>query len=118
MTNEQYAKRLSQLYDKVLKLRSDKDYIVNQAQMDKFVELVEFFSDETKYGGGKIDDIDITPKEEHGGLTASFIVFDVFGDRIQDMCKVLAYTSAISIDATKDCRVCISMTVPNVFVKK
>lgn len=120
MTDKEYVKRLGALYDKIMKLRSDKDYVVNQPQMDRFVELVEFFAEETKkdYGDGRIESVNLVPKEENGGLTASFVLFDIFSDRVQDFSKVIGYASAVSIDSMADDRICISITVPDVFKKK
>ena len=40
MTDIEYVKRITQLYGAVLSLRKDDNYVVNQPQMDKFVEIV------------------------------------------------------------------------------
>lgn len=119
MTNEEYVRRLGILYDKVMSLRDDRDYVVNQPQMDKFVEVVEFFMDETRKQGGELEPIELSPHEEHGGLTATFILFSIRGATVQRFCSVMSACTAISIDPLVDGEhICISCTIPNVFVHK
>lgn len=114
MTDEEYVRNLGKLYNKVLSLRSNDDYIINQPQMDKLVEVLNFFIDAAKECGGKIEPMNLEPRAEHGGVTATFLVFDIHGEKIQEFCKAISYTSAMTIDATND-GICISVTVPNVF---
>lgn len=118
MTDEQYVQRLGFIYNKVLSLRKDGDYIVNQPQMDKLVAVIDFFLDAAKRLDGKLEAVDLTPKEEHGGVTATFHVFDLHGEAIQRFCDVMRGCSAIGIDTTIDGKVCIDFTIPNVFVHK
>ena len=115
LTNEEYVKRLGQLYEKVLSLRDDDNYVINQPQMDKLIEVLNFFLDAAQKCNGKVEPVKLTPRAEHGGVTATFLVFDIYGEDIQKYCKVMSYTSAITIDATED-GICMSVTVPEVFV--
>lgn len=115
MTDKEYAERLGKLYEKVLSLRDDDNYVINQPQMDKLIEVLNFFLDAAQKSNGKVEPVGLVPKAEHGGVTATFIVFDIYGEDIQRYCDVMRYTSAITIDGTDD-GICISVTVPNVFV--
>lgn len=115
MTDKEYVKRLGQLYDKILSLREDDDYVINQPQMDKLIEVLNFFLDAAQKSNGEIEPVKLNPKAEHGGVTATFIVFDIYGDDIQRYCDVMRYTSAITIDSN-DKGICISVTIPDVFV--
>lgn len=115
LTNEEYVKRLGQLYEKVLSLRDDDNYVINQPQMDKLVEVLNFFLDAAQKCNGKVEPVKLTPRAEHGGVTATFLVFDIYGEDIQKYCKVMSYTSAITIDAADE-GICMSVTVPEVFV--
>lgn len=117
MTNEEYVRKLGIMYQKILDARSDEDFIVNQPQMDKLMKIVEFFVDATMRLKGSVEKVDIAPREEHGGVTARFIIFTVRGDTVQKFCDVMRFCSAISIDSTDE-GICISCTVPNVFVHK
>lgn len=114
MTNEEYVKRLGMLYNEVMSFRKDENYIINQPQMDKLVEVLEFFIDTAAKLDGRVEPVKLVPKEEHSGVTATFIVFDVIGEAVQRFCDVMRYCSAISIDGTED-GICISCTIPNVF---
>lgn len=118
MTNEEYVRRLGILYNKVLSLRKDSDYIVNQPQMEKLVAVLEFFLDMADELEGKVEPVQLSPKEEHGGVTATFLVFDLYGDKIPRFCDVMRGCSAIGIDANTNGEVCISCTIPEVFVHK
>lgn len=115
MTNEEYVKRLGKLYDKILSLRNDDDYAINQSQMDKLIEVLNFFLDATQKCTGKVEPVNLSPRAEHGGVTATFIVFDIYGEDVQRYCDVMRHTSAITIDSTSE-GICISVTVPEVFV--
>lgn len=117
MTDSEFVTKLSKLYQVVLSLRKDEDFEVNQDQMDKLVQLYRFFLDRADELDGKVEQLRLVPKEEHSGVTATFLVFDIVGENIQKFCDVMRYCSAISIDTCKD-GVCISCTVPNVFVKR
>lgn len=117
-TNNDYetVKRIGMLYEEALSLRKNYDYVVNQPQMDKFNELSDFFNYITQKSNGKTE-LSLSPKEEHGGINATFGIFDIYGEDIPKFCKAMSYASAIGIDECKD-GVCISVTVPNVFVPR
>ena len=118
MTDEEYVRRLGMMYDKILSLRKDSDYVVNQPQMDKLVELLDYFLTKSKALDGEVQKVNLKPAEIHGGVTAHFLVFDTHGEDVQKFCKVLSYCSAIGIDALESGDVCIDCTIPNVFVPK
>ena len=118
MTDEQFVKNLGKIYNIVLSLRKDDDYEINQEQMDKLCALYRFFLDTADKLDGEAELCKLVPKEEHGGVTARFLVFDVWGDRVKQFADVISACSAIGIDSLEDGRICIDLTVPNVFVKK
>ena len=117
MTNEEYLAKLGKLYQKIMSIRKDSDFVVNQPQMDRLVNVLMFFLDRVKELDGNVEPIHLVPREEHGGVTAAFLVFDVYGDDVKRFCDVMQYASAITIDSTDD-GICISVTIPNVFVHK
>lgn len=118
MSDEEYVSQVAKLYDKVMKLRKDEDYEVNMKQMDKFLEIVSFFSKTAVTNDAELVPIELSPKELHGGLTAKFVVFHLFSDDIPEFCKALKGASAFTIETDLDNKVCISVTVPDVYVKK
>lgn len=118
LDNESYVKRLGEIYHKVMDLRTDDNYVVNQPQMEKLTDVLNFFLDMSNKCNGEVEPVALIPKEEHGGVTAKFVVFDIFGDDIQRFCEVIKHTSALTIDSELDNKICISVTVPEVFVPK
>ena len=117
MTNEEYVAQVDQLYGRIMSLRKDRDFVVNQPQMDKLIDVLSFFIDTAKELNGSVEPVELVPREEHGGVTAKFIVFDIYGDDVQRFCDVMQFASAIGIDSTND-GICIAVTIPNVFVRK
>lgn len=111
-----FISKFGQIYESVMKMRSSDDYAVNPVQMDRFLDLVQFFIRKAEEYGDKVEIEKTEPKQEFGGVTATFVVFGVRGDDVHEFCKVLKYCSAISIDAVED-GVSISCTVPGIFVK-
>lgn len=107
-----------ELYERELASRSNRDYEVNQEQMDKFTEAYNFFVNTANKCNGDIAEVSLKPKEIHGGLTCEFTVFHLFGDQLREFSEVVKDMSALSIDAKTDGTVCISFTVPNVFKRK
>lgn len=117
ISNEKYVEKLAAMYSQIMDLRKDDDYVVNQPQMDHLMKIVEFFIDAANEQGGKVQPLKLIPREERGGVTASFVVFDIFGEQVLRFCDVMRNASAISIDGGEDC-IYISCTVPNVFIHK
>lgn len=117
MDDNWFIRKFGQVYESVMKLRKNEDYVVNAVQMDRFLDLVQFFIRKSEEYGDKVEIEKAEPKQEFGGVTATFVVFGVRGDEVREFCKVLKYCSAISIDAVED-GVAISCTVPDVFVRK
>ena len=119
LEDQKYVGEFGKLYNQIMALRSDKDYVPNPPQMDKFLDLVQFFLNKKRESSeATVDPNGFSPRECHGGVTATFIVFDVSGDEVKEFSKVLKNCTAVSIDAVGDSMVEISCTVPNVFVHK
>lgn len=104
-------------YLKHLESENNDNYIVNDDQYRKLLRAVGFFSDKVD----NPDSIEIEasePKSLHCGITVYGLLFDFYGDAIEQFADVIRGASAISIDATLDGEACISMTIPNVWVHK
>ena len=119
MDSYEFVKEFGKVYEKVINLLNDDDFFVNEKQMQKFREVYEFFTKAaSEYDSDEVEPPELIPREEHGGITASFIVFDIYGESLEEFKKIVQYLSAFGIDATKDGRVRVSVTVPNVFCPK
>lgn len=116
MDSNWFIKKFGEIYNRVMSLRKNDDYVVNPRQMDRFLDLVNFFLHHTEEG----DSVEIEenePKNGFGGVTATFLVMTLRNEEVSEFCKVLKCCSAVSIDSCDD-GACISCTVPNVFVRK
>ncbi|MFA6867356.1 MAG: hypothetical protein WCR54_07555 [Clostridia bacterium] len=104
-------------YEIYLSKEKNEDYEINPEQFDKFRELFLQFEQITKNCDGIFKPIQMIPKELHGYLTATFIVFNIYGSDLLNFSKALSNASAISIDITGK-KVEIDIVVPNIFRKK
>lgn len=119
LSDLEYVRHLGQLYERVLSMCKDSDYVINQPQMDKFVEVLNFFKEEALRLEGDVGPINLVPREEHGGITATFLVFSLNGEQqVQKFCDVIRYCSAFGFEALPSGDVSVDVTVPNVFVKR
>lgn len=81
MNDEWFVKRFGQIYDAVLALRKNEDFVVNPKQMDRFLDLVNFFLHNTDEDD--VVEIEKTePKQGFCGVTASFLVMTIRGDNV------------------------------------
>jgi hypothetical protein len=117
MTDYEFAKQFQDEFDRRMAALHDENFIVDPAQQQKLLAIVLQFYRLTKEIGGRIDDYELIPRMQHGGVTATFPIVDLSGKSVRDFCNALAEASAISMDAADD-GVCISVTVPYVFIEK
>lgn len=116
MTNEQFVKKFGKEYLITLKNAENKDFEINEIQFQKLINLCNFFKDYINENGGKAENICLNPAEIHSGITAEFTVFDVSGEDLVRFCSVLKDATAFSIDSTSKGKVCLSITIPDIFV--
>ena len=117
MTNEEYVRRIGIMYEKILKLCKSSDYIANQPQMEKLVNIYKLFLEIAEDGFDEVEPYLTDPKEKHGGVTAYFVALDIYGDMVKRFTDAISECSAVGIDVVND-RVCISCTVPDCFVPR
>jgi len=111
-----YVKDFARLYEDVKKRCNPEDFIINEVQVNKVYEVCAFLkkmADEDL--DGNITEILLSPTDVGGGVTATFCVFSVYKETLSEFLKVMNYISAMTINATTDGKVCISVTVPGVF---
>lgn len=109
---------IGKIYEQVMSMRRDEDYVVDPKQMDKFLDLVSFFKKKSsEYPEDYVEIEDFTPKQECGGVNAVFVVFSIRNEEIKQFCRVIEACSAVSIDECED-GIRISCTVPDIFIRK
>ena len=112
------CEKIWKLIEEELESRDNSDYKPEVVQFQKLVDSYAFFVDYAKENGGRVDKVELVPKMEHCGITAYYILFAPFGDELDRFKKVIQDASAISIDSLETGEVCISINIPNVFVRK
>jgi len=118
MTDKEFARKLVAAFDLEMQNMKPEDFEVDEVQLEKLKKLAMFFDKAAKDLGGKIVSVDLDPLVPPCGITANFIVFDLFGDEVKKFCDVLRECSAVSMDATDSGEVSISCTIPGIFVEK
>lgn len=118
LSNEEYLRKYGEKYLEILNEANDDNYEINRTQWTKLLMILKYFNDFADRNGGSVEPCEIMPREEHGGVTAYFTVLDLREKDITKFCQMLMMSNAITIDATTDGRVCISLSVPDVFVRK
>lgn len=113
---DEIIRMFAQLYQAEMDRRRNDDYEVNPEQMDKFLVLLYYFQNKAdgEYDDG-IEPFHLEAKEECGGFNARFCVFDIHGEEVTEFARLISYCSAVSIDASNESQICISMTVPEIF---
>ena len=114
----EFARKIMNALGKEMEDVNTEDFEVNPDQMKKLSDLVEFFKKAAKDLGGKIESVSLDPSNPPSGVTANFVVFDLFGEDVQRFCDVIRSCSAISMDVNTNDEICISCTVPDVFILK
>lgn len=118
LTDEEFCYIFGKQYNEFLREQTDEDYQINPPQWRKMLNVLKFFYELAKTSNGKVEPCAISPRVEHGGVTAYFTVLDIRESDIPKFCEALMQTSAITIDATVDARICLSVSIPYVFIKK
>ncbi len=118
LTDEEFGRMFGAQYLDYLETQEDADYQINRQQWFKLLHVLSCFDKLATKLGGSLDKCEIMPKEMHGGVTAYFPMFELSISEIVEFCEVLKLASAVTIDATTDGEVCISLSVPYVYVKK
>jgi len=121
MDYNDYAMKMWEAYQKKLENESDADYEVDEKQMGKLIDAYEFLDKHVKrceQGTARIEEIELSPKETSGGITAYFSVFYLFDDDLTEFAKILGDSVGLSIEPTLNDTVCISFTIPNIFRHK
>jgi len=118
LSDLEFSRKLMAEFREQMKDFDPSDYEFDRAQLGNLIDLIEFFENAANDLGGKIESIDLDPADPPNGITANFIVFDLFGDDVKRFCDVIRNCSAISMDVTTDNEISISCTIPNVYVRK
>lgn len=117
MDREDFIKNFMSRYEKIIESRSNDEFEVNFGQMTVFAELVSVFEKMTQKYDGRLNIEKLEPRREHGWLSAELRYFDIPFDELPHFGELLKSASAFGIEP-KDGGFIVSVTVPNIYVKK
>ena len=102
-----------------LDARDNADYMLNFTQAQKLFEIVRFAKTIGK-GVQNVDcEVKLIPKETCGGINIITDILSFNGEKeTQEIARLLSYASAWTVNTMADERVCLSITVPNVYIHK
>ena len=118
LSDEEFCRLFANEYFDFVEKEKDEDYVINRPQWKKLVEVLDYFHKLADKSNGQVEPCELQPRLMHGGVTVSFVVMDLREEDIPGFCEAILKTNAITIDATADGRVCFSVSVPYVFIKK
>lgn len=116
--NCEFAAFFTKLYENEMKNRNPEDYVTNPLQMYRMIEAYRFFATRAEKNNWKLEPFKINPIQESGDIALDFNLMWLDGDDVQEFAKILSYASGVTIDATLDGVVHLSLIIPNVYTKK
>lgn len=117
MLEDPILSMVTTLYKDYMETEKDYDFVINETQYDKMMSIHRQFEKYALELNGEVEPLQLCPREEVGNVTAKFHVIDFYGERLKRLIDILKDISVIGIDVEED-RICISITIPNVFVRK
>ena len=118
MNDTEFLRMVGQLYEYALSRENDDDYILNMPQYLKLVEAQAFFTRLAEANDGTVETVRLSPRERCAGLEAQFLVLDLKPGDLPGFFRVLQYSTGLCLEAKTTGEVCMSMTIPDVFIKR
>lgn len=118
LSDEEFLRLFGRIYDELMKKLNDDDYAVNPPQWNTLLEVVEYFDGLAVKSRGYIEPVELQPKMTSGSVTLYITVLGLRGVDVKKFCDMLSKCSSFTLDATTDGQACLSVCIPNVFVRK
>ena len=118
MNDTEFLRMAGQLYEYALSRENDDDYILNMPQYLKLVEAQAFFTRLAEANDGTLETVRLSQRERCAVLEAQFLVLDLKPGDLPGFFRVLQYSTGLCLDAKTTGEVCMSMTIPDVFIKR
>ena len=118
MNDAEFLRMVCQLYEYALRKEDDNDYILNTPQYLKLVEAQAAFTRLAEKNDGTVEMVRLSPRERCAGLEAQVLVLDLKPEDLPGFFRVLQYGTGLYVEAKTTGEVCMSMTIPNVFIKR
>lgn len=117
MTNDEVIKELAKKYESVISQRNDADYQVNQKNWTKLVTILDYLNTEAERLGGKLEPVQLIPKEKHGYVEAVFDVFDVCGESLKAFIAAVSLADVFSVEPLESGQIRIGLNINDVYEK-
>ena len=118
MDDFEFAKRFQGGLEKYLQETSDEDFTLNPPQALAFSTLVCRLKALAQKTDGTVEPIHLVPRLGYGDVTAYLPLLALQGEEVHKLCCALRCATAVTVDALIDGNICISITVPDVFIEK
>ena len=117
MNDTEFLRMVGQLYEYALSKENDDDYILNMPQYLKLVEAQAVFTRLAEANDGTMEMVRLSPRERCAGLEAQVLVLDLKPEDLPGFFRVLQYSTGLYVEAKTTGEVCMSITIPDVFIK-
>ena len=118
MENEEFIKELSKKYEQIINKRNDADYMLNQENWKKLLSVLDYLTNAAQRLGGKVEPVNLIPREKHGYIEAVFDIFDIYGDSVKDFAKAVEMVDVFSIEPLTTGEIRIGININSVYEKK
>ena len=118
MNDAEFLRMVGQLYEYALRKEDDNDYMLNTPQYLKLVEAQAAFTRLAEKNDGTVEMVRLSPRERCAGLEAQVLVLDLKPEDLPGFFRVLQYGTGLYVEAKTTGEVCMSMTIPDVFIKR
>lgn len=117
MTKNEDIQQLAKKFEGVIKSRNDADYQINSKNWTKLLTVLEYLDTEAKNLGGRLEPVNLQPREQHGYVEAIFDVFDVSGDGVKALSTALQLVDVFSVEPLESGQIRIGININNVYEK-
>ena len=131
MTNDEFVNFMAMTMNEMNNTKKDSEFKANPEQMEKFIKLLDFFTKEAREiesvnGIGRIDEVNLEPRNRDGILTVIMTILDVSGGKVEPLSELWSYCSKLHIESHREflakekiddfISVKITMRVPDVYI--
>lgn len=118
MSEDEFISKLAKKYKEVMDKRRDKDYELNESNWLKFLSVVEYFKDMAKKQCCKMDAVTVIPNEQHGSVSVTLDLFDVYKDEVKAFADIISLVDVFEIYPLINDEISLCVQVNNIYENK
>ena len=116
--NRQGGEKLMMLVPEQYSFETEKAILHKAGPVRAATIQVYSFTRLAEANDGTVETVRLSPRERCAGLEAQFLVLDLKPGDLPGFFRVLQYSTGLCLDAKTTGEVCMSMTIPDVFIKR